>query len=165
MMSTAWPRSSCPHCGKQFDKVASLSPQLPVPQPGDFTICIQCAAILCFDQGLRVRELTPGRSRSPSIPARTVWRDRPDSGRDSQGPRGLELKKRMAENRISRPEMSAASSIGWCIRQRQLILVREAARLDDPQIKLALYDLLAEEILIRLEENIFDDAQSHAASA
>jgi hypothetical protein len=52
--------------------------------------------------------------------------------------------------------MDARCEIAWCIEQRRTILAREAHRLTDPEVKQGLYDLMAEEILIRLSADALD---------
>lgn len=51
------PASNCPACGHRFDRAASATGKDDGPQPHDFTVCIQCAEILIFDDELKVRRL------------------------------------------------------------------------------------------------------------
>ena len=44
-------QSFCPFCFHVLDAVTSLGSEA-VPQPGDFTICIDCCAVLRFDVGM-----------------------------------------------------------------------------------------------------------------
>lgn len=42
------------------------------------------------------------------------------------------------------------AEIAWCVEQRREVLAREGGHLDHPQVRQGLYDLMAEEVLIRL---------------
>lgn len=50
-----YPETSCPMCHHVLDAVA-IDPRAPRDrsQPGDFTICFYCAAILVFREGSRI---------------------------------------------------------------------------------------------------------------
>ena len=58
---TRTPECRCPYCGKILDR-ASATPGSPgaAPEPGDLTVCIECASPLVFDEALRVRKPWPG---------------------------------------------------------------------------------------------------------
>lgn len=43
------PRQNCPHCGYPIDRSAG---QDRPPEPGDFTVCFHCGAVLSFGPGL-----------------------------------------------------------------------------------------------------------------
>lgn len=51
---------ACPFCRHTLD-AATAGPSNPdaVPKPGDVTVCIECGAVLLFDDGLKVRGPTP----------------------------------------------------------------------------------------------------------
>jgi hypothetical protein len=44
--------SACPHCGKLLDAVTSEQPE--PPEPGDVTVCLGCATVLLFDEGMQL---------------------------------------------------------------------------------------------------------------
>lgn len=48
------PISLCPLCGHLLDRAESLTHPTEAPSPGDWTVCIGCAAILEFDHQLRL---------------------------------------------------------------------------------------------------------------
>ncbi len=52
----------CPACGYQLDAAARLTTQDDGeergPQAGDYTVCIECAALLRFKEGLELMELS-----------------------------------------------------------------------------------------------------------
>jgi hypothetical protein len=51
---------SCPACGVLFDQQGDVPGNTPdAPSPGDLTVCIECTAVLTFDDTLRVRILQP----------------------------------------------------------------------------------------------------------
>lgn len=45
----------CPKCGYSMDKVLSNAARERKPQPGDFALCFNCAAILAFTDDLGLR--------------------------------------------------------------------------------------------------------------
>lgn len=51
------PESSCPFCGATMSGACNLFGE-EGPSPGDFTICIECEAVLTFDQGYHLRAAT-----------------------------------------------------------------------------------------------------------
>lgn len=53
-LTTRIPLSLCPVCGHTLDSSESLSSPAEAPAAGDWTVCIGCAAILEFDQELRL---------------------------------------------------------------------------------------------------------------
>lgn len=58
-------QKDCPDCGTRLDRVNNLSTDIEdeaecrQPKPGDFTICLECGAILVFGDDLRPRTPTP----------------------------------------------------------------------------------------------------------
>jgi hypothetical protein len=54
-------QSPCPRCRADLDGITPAGVgKLPTPLPkaGDFSVCIYCGAILCFDITFRLREAT-----------------------------------------------------------------------------------------------------------
>lgn len=56
LVTTRLPVSQCPTCETQLDAASHLAA---VPKPGDFSICIQCGALLQFRPDLIVRLASP----------------------------------------------------------------------------------------------------------
>lgn len=52
--TAAIPVSLCPICGHSVDSASSLANPGAAPDPGDWVVCISCAAVLEFDAGLRL---------------------------------------------------------------------------------------------------------------
>jgi hypothetical protein len=52
------PDSSCPQCGKRFDRASSVINDHARPSPGDFSLCIACGTVLRFTDDLSVRLAT-----------------------------------------------------------------------------------------------------------
>lgn len=48
------PSQFCPRCFKMLDATCSLTDANAAPEPGDFTVCIACAAVLRFGTGLHL---------------------------------------------------------------------------------------------------------------
>ena len=48
----------CPSCGENNNGALPATEDERAPEPGDFSICAYCAAILEFDDGLRSRLLS-----------------------------------------------------------------------------------------------------------
>jgi hypothetical protein len=48
------PCPKCPNCGVRYLEVP---PPREAPAPGDFTICLHCAAALQFDEAMQLRAL------------------------------------------------------------------------------------------------------------
>lgn len=46
------PPSSCPTCGYVMDRATNATEESGFPDPGDFSVCLQCAAVLVFDANL-----------------------------------------------------------------------------------------------------------------
>lgn len=65
MITTRTPVVLCPVCGHTLDAASSLTTPEARPEPGDFTVCIECARVLQFDARLRL----------VSVPAATVARE------------------------------------------------------------------------------------------
>jgi hypothetical protein len=51
---TRIPGQFCPRCFKLLDATSALTHADDVPVPGDYTVCIQCAAVLRFGTGLQL---------------------------------------------------------------------------------------------------------------
>lgn len=49
--------SSCPHCNYLMDAAFSPGDESARPNPGDLTICINCAEILQFDADLMMQKV------------------------------------------------------------------------------------------------------------
>jgi len=56
------PLSFCPHCNAELDGCSGIDNDAR-PDPGDFTICIECGAVAAFSRGLRLRRLTKREQR------------------------------------------------------------------------------------------------------
>jgi hypothetical protein len=52
------PMSKCPECGHILDAANCVSDGRPpaAPEPGDFTVCLNCGHLLVFDDNLGTRE-------------------------------------------------------------------------------------------------------------
>ena len=76
-MATRWrwpyvtPKTRCPVCRHRFDRASTILRHA-APREGDITICIGCASILVFTQGLQVR--VPRADERPDIEALPVVR-------------------------------------------------------------------------------------------
>lgn len=46
----------CPKCGHEFTDATSLEGHQ--PEPGDFSVCIGCATLLCFAEDMSMRRPT-----------------------------------------------------------------------------------------------------------
>jgi len=51
------PLSFCPHCNAELDGCSGVDNDAR-PDPGDFTVCIECGSVSAFSRGLRLRVLT-----------------------------------------------------------------------------------------------------------
>jgi hypothetical protein len=51
--TTRVPPSFCPFCFYQMDAVSSVGSEA-VPEPGDFTVCIDCCKVLQFDANMQL---------------------------------------------------------------------------------------------------------------
>lgn len=60
MKTTRTAPVSCPECGYAMDAHTSANPNEPnaTPSPGDYTVCIECAAILLFTPEMKMRTTT-----------------------------------------------------------------------------------------------------------
>lgn len=56
-VTTVMPKSLCPGCGDAPDMATSTT-EPAAPEPGDFSICLNCGTILRFDTELRVQRAT-----------------------------------------------------------------------------------------------------------
>jgi hypothetical protein len=52
-------QDACPFCGHTLDAVTA-GPESPdaTPEPGDYSVCIKCASLMVFGDGLKVRAPT-----------------------------------------------------------------------------------------------------------
>ena len=50
--------TSCPQCGHRITAASHVDDNAPMPQPGDYTICLYCSTLLIFADDLAVRNLT-----------------------------------------------------------------------------------------------------------
>lgn len=57
MLTTDTPPNLCPHCGYLLDQATAAYGDH-TPSPGDWSICIRCAAILRFDADLKYEAVT-----------------------------------------------------------------------------------------------------------
>lgn len=55
MTSHRIPGGRCPECGYQLDGASTLLGDARPPGPGDFSVCIECMAVLRFDEMLQLR--------------------------------------------------------------------------------------------------------------
>jgi hypothetical protein len=53
MVDIQVPESLCPHCLCRLDTVNNTTGGS-APEPGDFTLCIQCAGVMSFDRDLQL---------------------------------------------------------------------------------------------------------------
>ncbi len=51
-------KSPCPRCGKKLTDVTSAFSDSGEPEPGDITLCIQCACAMVFNDDLSVHAMT-----------------------------------------------------------------------------------------------------------
>lgn len=58
MTSTTVPTQHCPNCKSLLDAATDVTGAKATPQAGDVTICLSCATVLLFEEGLTVRETT-----------------------------------------------------------------------------------------------------------
>lgn len=56
--NTRVPLSACPCCGKEMDCASPVDGVQSKPVEGDLSVCINCAAVLQFDDKLMLKELT-----------------------------------------------------------------------------------------------------------
>jgi hypothetical protein len=52
MSKTDLPPCNCPHCDHRIDAATGIDDDKP-PRVGDFSICINCATVLVFREGMR----------------------------------------------------------------------------------------------------------------
>ncbi|HEY7233895.1 MAG TPA: hypothetical protein VH539_07080 [Gemmatimonadaceae bacterium] len=56
--------SACPACGTKVDDATIVfNDRKALPEPGDFTVCLYCAAVSVFDDQLRLRPPTADERR------------------------------------------------------------------------------------------------------
>lgn len=58
-MTTRLPGAHCPSCEKLCDAASNLDDDNSVPEPGDYCVCIYCAALLLFNEHLKLVVMTP----------------------------------------------------------------------------------------------------------
>jgi hypothetical protein len=51
-------KSRCPSCNSKLDMHRELKGADATPSPGDYSGCIYCGSVLCFDENLELRNLT-----------------------------------------------------------------------------------------------------------
>ncbi len=68
------PECNCPNCGHRFSAASSLDDASAKPSAGDFTVCIECAQLLAFDDDLRVRKITAEEVRHIMTTTPEIWR-------------------------------------------------------------------------------------------
>ena len=64
---TKVPPATCPHCGDSQDAATGL--QVPVPSPGDLSVCIKCTGVSIYQQDMS-REKWPD---SVPLPAEALY--------------------------------------------------------------------------------------------
>lgn len=52
------PKTDCPECGSPNDCATQVQGRDIMPSPGDYCVCIECGAILCYDESMHVFKLT-----------------------------------------------------------------------------------------------------------
>jgi hypothetical protein len=52
------PESRCPECAHRFDRASDSEFSGSAPTPGDITLCIECAAILQYDDAMQPQTFT-----------------------------------------------------------------------------------------------------------
>lgn len=52
------PEAVCPECNEKLDAATETIRKGRKPGPGDFSVCAYCAAVLRFDESLRLRTTT-----------------------------------------------------------------------------------------------------------
>lgn len=57
--STTIPAGKCLACGAPAEIATSPDDRRPNPEPGSFTVCLQCGDVAAFDEKLKLRPLTP----------------------------------------------------------------------------------------------------------
>ena len=57
-MSTAIPKSTCARCGYVIVTASHLDDDKATPEPGDLSICLKCAHVAKYGDGLALVELT-----------------------------------------------------------------------------------------------------------
>lgn len=70
--------TNCPSCKHVLNAVGDLSENVPLPEPGDLTVCIECAAPLTFTEygGLRIatrKEVEEGGNEFHEIRGRILY--------------------------------------------------------------------------------------------
>lgn len=60
------PESRCPRCGAPHDRAMNVTGESG-PEPGDYTVCFRCAALLRYGAGLSLRSCT-----------RREWKEAPE---------------------------------------------------------------------------------------
>ena len=58
MTTTDVPLTKCPTCGNAIECATALDDSDAVPSPGDCTVCLECAEVLIFTEGLGLRRST-----------------------------------------------------------------------------------------------------------
>ena len=56
-MSTRTAPTACPACGHRITAASHIDGNM-TPKPGDLTVCLYCATLLVFADGLSLRNLT-----------------------------------------------------------------------------------------------------------
>jgi hypothetical protein len=88
--------SPCPHCGTVHDAIANADGER-YAESGDFTLCLNCAAICVFGPGLTLRRLNAGDQKelqaNPAFARRLLYaarlieahrQTRPDHSKESK---------------------------------------------------------------------------------
>lgn len=52
-LTTRVTEAACPFCSHKLDAVSSVGAEV-TPEPGDFTVCIECCNVLCFDANMQL---------------------------------------------------------------------------------------------------------------
>lgn len=55
-MKTSWiAAGECPYCGAKLEGHIAVEPPDASPEPGDYTVCLECSILLVFTEDMGVR--------------------------------------------------------------------------------------------------------------
>lgn len=52
------PDTQCPHCLHKIDGATNIDDESLLPKPGDFTVCLYCAAVAIVGEDRQLRKMT-----------------------------------------------------------------------------------------------------------
>lgn len=58
MNEATLPKSECPICFYEMDAATALEGDRATPMPGDYSLCINCGALLVFEERSQLRQAT-----------------------------------------------------------------------------------------------------------